>query len=88
MAHNGENGEYGEHLEATERVVVSPVAGVFSPVEAISADVEVGSTLGFVESGGQSVPVVSPFRGRLMSVVATGGERLTPHQRVAWLRAS
>ena len=82
------NQEYGEYLDATERVVVSPAAGVFTPVASMSDRVEVGSTLGFVECGGESVPVVSPFRGRLGSVVATGGQRLAPHQRVAWLRAS
>jgi [acyl-carrier-protein] S-malonyltransferase len=78
----------GEHLDATERVVVSPAAGVFVPLAALDLDLEAGSTLGFVQTGADEVPVVSPFRGRLMSVVATSGERLTLHQRVAWLRAS
>jgi len=82
------DGDYGEFLEATERVVVSPVAGVFTPIDELSTTVEVGSTLGFIDRGGEAVPVVSPFRGRLMSVVATGGERLAPHQRVAWLRVA
>ena len=62
--------------------------GVFTSLEAVSDRVEVGSTLGFVDCGGESVPVLSPFRGRLVSVVAADGQRLAPHQRVAWLRAS
>jgi len=80
--------DYGEFLDATERVVVSPAAGVFTPLADVSEHVEVGSTLGFVDCGGESIAVVSPFRGRLVSVVASGGQRLAPHQRVAWLRAS
>jgi [acyl-carrier-protein] S-malonyltransferase len=88
MEPDGGNHDYGEYLDATERVVVSPAAGVFTPLHPISDRVEIGSTLGFVDCGGESVPVLSPFRGRLGSVVASGGQRLAPHQRVAWLRAS
>ena len=68
--------------------MVSPVAGVFTPLHPLSDRVEVGSTLGYIDCGGEPVPVVSPFQGRIGSVVASGGQRLAPHQRVAWLRAS
>jgi [acyl-carrier-protein] S-malonyltransferase len=88
----------GEYLMAAERVVVSPAAGVFVPAADVPeaapgehADVmpvEPGTTLGFVRTGADDVPVVSPFGGVLVSIVATAGERLTEHQRVAWLRAS
>jgi [acyl-carrier-protein] S-malonyltransferase len=78
----------GEHLDATERVVVSPAAGVFVPLASLDPTLEAGATLGFVQTGADEVPVRSPFRGELMSIVASSGERLTLHQRVAWLRAS
>jgi [acyl-carrier-protein] S-malonyltransferase len=78
----------GEHLTAAERVVVSPAAGVFVPAESVATALEVGSTLGFVRTGADEVPVRSPFVGELVSIVATSGERLALHQRVAWLRAS
>lgn len=79
---------HGEHLTATERVVVSPAAGVFVPVASVDPDLEVGTTLGFVRTGADEVPVRSPFVGELVSIVADAGERLTLHQRVAWLRVA
>ena len=76
-------------MDLFERVVVSPGSGVFSPRLDVPHDLEVGTTLGYLSStGGAEVPVVSPFRGRLMSMVAVAGERLEQYQRVAWLRAS
>lgn len=71
-----------------ERVVVSPVAGVFSPVPDLPELVTVGSPLGYVQAGAEQVPVLSPFAGRLMAMSAVAGERLEPYQRVAWLRAA
>ena len=78
----------GEFLGAVERVVVSPSAGIFTPVRDPPSTVEIGATLGFVHANGTATPVISPFHGHLVSVVASEGERLTPHQRVAWLRAA
>jgi hypothetical protein len=78
----------GEFLGAIERVVVSPSAGIFTAVTDLPATVEVGATLGFVHANGTATPVLSPFGGHLVSVVASDGERLTSHQRVAWLRAA
>jgi predicted deacylase len=78
----------GEFLGAVERVVVSPSAGIFTPVRDPPSTVEIGATLGFVHANGTATPVISPFEGHLVSVVASEGERLTPHQRVAWLRAA
>ena len=72
-----------------ERMVVSPAAGVFSVVQDLVATVvTAGTTIGFVRAGGDSVPVRSPFDGHLMALDALDGERLTRHQRVAWLRCA
>lgn len=76
----------GESLHVDERLVVSPAAGVFSPVDPLPAEVEVGTTLGFVAAGDAAVPVGSALRGRIVAVDAVAGERLVPYQRVAWLR--
>lgn len=79
----------GEHLDMPERMVVSPAAGVFSVVEdLVTTLVSAGTTIGFVRSGGQSVPVRSPFDGHLVALDALEGERLARHQRVAWLRCA
>ncbi len=74
----------GEHLFATERVVVSPAAGVFTPTPDIEegTKVEVGAVLGTVNG----VEVRSPFAGLVQSYLAVSGERITIRQPVAWLR--
>jgi [acyl-carrier-protein] S-malonyltransferase len=74
----------GEHLFATERVVVSPAAGVFTPTPDIEEGtmVEVGAVLGTVNG----VEVRSPFAGLVQSYLAVSGERITIRQPVAWLR--
>jgi len=76
----------GEHLFATERLVVSPGAGIFMPTEQLASGstIEVGSTIGRV---GQ-VQVRSPFHGALMGLLALEGERVTASQPIAWLRSS
>ncbi len=76
----------GEHLFATERLVVSPGAGIFE----YAGGVEVGSAV----SVGQRIGVVadrevrSPFAGELMGMLALAGERVTSSQPIAWLRTS
>jgi hypothetical protein len=77
----------GECLEACERVVVTPTAGVFVPADPLPEHVEVGSTVGFIHAHSGVTPVRSRFRGTLVALVALTGERLAEHQRVAWLRA-
>ncbi|MGZ4737736.1 MAG: ACP S-malonyltransferase [Ilumatobacteraceae bacterium] len=74
----------GEHLFAHERLVVSPAAGVFTPIADLSDGtmLAVGSVLGHV---GDS-EVRSPFAGVLQSYIALGGERVTMRQPIAWLR--
>jgi [acyl-carrier-protein] S-malonyltransferase len=76
----------GEHLFATERLVVSPAAGVFTcagDVE-IGGMIDVGTLLGVVNG----VEVRSPFTGILQAYIAVEGERVTSRQPIAWLRTA
>ncbi len=78
----------GEHLFMTERMVVSPAAGVFSPdprwVDAgDDAKVEVGELLGTVGT----TEVRSLFAGVVQGFIALDGERVTASQPIAWLRS-
>ena len=76
----------GETIEASERVIVSPAAGIYEPALG-SPDVSTGDVIGHVAIAGQdAVPVRSPFTGRLVEVVAWRGERVLHRQRIAWLR--
>jgi len=74
----------GEHLYVTERLVVSPCAGVFAPREGLGGDqtVAVGDVLGWVAEE----EVRSPFSGVMMDLMALDGERVTARQPIAWLR--
>ncbi len=75
----------GEHLFAVERLVVSPAAGIFTPVDVSpGAIIEVGSVLGHVAD----LEVRSPFNGILQSFIAVDTERVTARQPIAWLRTS
>ncbi len=78
-----ENAPEGEHLFMTERVVVSPAAGLFTPDPGLGTGqrVEVGARLGTV--AGQDVRC--PFSGTVMGVLALDGERVTSRQPIAWL---
>jgi [acyl-carrier-protein] S-malonyltransferase len=74
----------GEHLFAVERLVVSPSAGVFAPVDGLGegSPIDVGTVIGHV---GDS-EVRSPFAGVLQSYIALPTERVTARQPIAWLR--
>jgi len=74
----------GEHLFAIERLVVSPAAGVFTPVGDVTNGmlIEVGRVLGHVGEH----EVRSPFTGVVQSYIAVEGERVTSRQPIAWLR--
>lgn len=74
----------GEHLFATERLVVSPAAGVFTPDEAVvvGASINRGSVLGTVGD----IEVRSSFAGEVQGILALPGERVTARQPIAWLR--
>lgn len=76
----------GEHLFAVERLVVSPAAGVFTPVNTvqIGSTINVGLVIGHV--GDREVR--TPFSGVLQNFIAVEGERVTAHQPIAWLRTN
>ena len=76
----------GEQLSVGERLVTSPVAGTFVPLDAVPDHIEIDEVIGHVRTGDSLVAVRSPFRGRVIEIVATGGQRLKPHERIAWLR--
>ncbi len=82
-------GHHGEHLYVSERVVISPCAGVFAPPSAAGAGgagpdvVEVGTVVGTVSG----TEVRSPFAGVLMGMLAQPDERVQTGQPIAWLRA-
>ena len=74
----------GEHLFATERMVVSPAAGIFTPDRSIGTGSALvpGTVLGTVGE----VEVRSPFEGTVVGMLAVDGERVTSSQPIAWLR--
>ncbi len=78
--------EPGEHLFVTERLVVSPGAGLFRPEPGVGAGspVEPGTVVGHVGD----LEVRSAFAGELVDVLAVDGERLAPSEPVAWLRSA
>ena len=86
----------GEHFHMTERLVVSPGAGLFEPVAGLrsympggtgrSAEpvcIEVGGLLGLVGT----TEIRSAFSGTLEGVLVLEGERVTAGQPIVWLRA-
>ena len=75
----------GEHLFAVERLVVSPAAGIFTPIGGLAEGcrIEVGQVVGHVGDA----EVRSAFAGQLQSYIAVEGERITPRQPIAWLRS-
>lgn len=78
--------EAGERLAVPERVIVAPASGRFRPADdqpegALDAE----QVIGFVDGHGHSTPVRSPFRGFLMGLLASAGERVREGQPVAWL---
>ncbi|HLG92724.1 MAG TPA: ACP S-malonyltransferase [Acidimicrobiales bacterium] len=74
----------GERLYMSERLILSPGAGLFQP--SCPADspvpVEVGGLVGRVGE----LEVRSGFAGQLMGLLALPGERVSQGQPVAWLR--
>jgi [acyl-carrier-protein] S-malonyltransferase len=74
----------GEHLFASERIVVSPAAGLFTPTGELAegSPVAVGTVIGMVGDH----EVRSAFAGMLQSYIAVDGERVTARQPIAWLR--
>lgn len=83
----------GERLYVSERLIVSPCAGIFelAPAEGdnlLASEltgrlIETGDLVGLVSG----TEVRSPFAGELMGVLAHPGERVQPGQPIAWLRS-
>jgi [acyl-carrier-protein] S-malonyltransferase len=74
----------GDHFETSERLVVSPAAGLFVPADGLAggALIRTGDVVGRVADH----DVRSPFRGVLQAFVAVDGERVRRRQPIAWLR--
>ncbi len=75
----------GEHLFATDRLVVSPGAGIFTPLSTLEVGSEIGAgtLLGHIGE----LEVRSSFSGELMAWLAVDTERVTSSQPIAWLRS-
>ena len=81
----------GETLSVPERVIVAPVIGVFHRLAGDDGrrggdPVDPGDVIGIVRSLGATTPVLSPFQGLLVAIIASDGERVRRGQAVAWLR--
>ena len=79
-----------EDISLDERLVIAPVTGTFFPAfTEVSAEhpgvVAVGDEIGVLVQSGDKHPVISPFTGQLMGMLAMSGERVRAHQPVAWL---
>ncbi len=76
----------GENLYVTERLIVSPCAGIFTLGAGVDdgQQVSVGDVIGHV--AGEEVR--SAFAGTVMGIMAVEGERVTARQPVAWLRTA
>lgn len=85
-ADSGAITSHGENLYVTERLVVSPCAGLFTPNPDLTdcASLAVGDVVGTVADE----EVRSPFAGVVMGIMAVEGERVTSRQPIAWLRSS
>ena len=82
-----------EDVWLDERLVVAPVTGTFFPAfTEVSAEhpgiVVVGDEIGVLVQSGDKYPVVSPFTGRLMGMLAMPGERVREYQPIAWLTSA
>ncbi len=88
LSHASETGgvHEGEMLYAVERLVVSPVSGVFEPEAELDTDSPIlrGQVIGRVGN----TEVRSAFAGRLQGLLALAGERVTTSQPLAWLRTA
>jgi [acyl-carrier-protein] S-malonyltransferase len=87
-----------QRLAGTDRVVVSPGAGVFQPLAAfgsvpgpgaLAADAPEGPPVAVGDMVGSvgAAEVRTPFAGVLVALLVHAGERVAPGQPVAWLRA-
>ncbi len=87
--HDWATSHHGERFYASERIVVAPHSGVFSPTlqpdpgaAAKGQTIHVGDSLGKIGEH----EVRSPFDGVLQGMIAVDGERVIMGQPIAWLR--
>lgn len=78
----------GEQIDVAERVLTSPAAGTFMPLGSAPGQVEVDDVVGHVQTSDSLVAIRSAFRGRVIEVLAAAGQRVQPHERIAWLRVA
>ena len=81
----------GETLTVPERMIVAPGVGIFRPdttVRGEGFELRAGDEIGFMEGPGTRCPVLSPFGGTLVGMLAHNGERLRSGQPIAWLRVA
>jgi biotin carboxyl carrier protein len=79
----------GETFTVPERMIVAPGVGIFHPHPGEDGrELRAGDEIGVMEGPGTRCPVLSPFGGTLMGMLAHPGERLRPGQPIAWLRVA
>lgn len=71
-----------------ERVVTSPTAGTFLPLDPVPSQIDEDTVIGHVIATDALVEVRSRFRGHLVDVVACEGQRVQAYERIAWLRVA
>lgn len=76
----------GEHLFATERLIVSPASGIFEVADGVSTEMSVG--VGHLIGRVGTQEVFSAFSGRIKGILAVTGERVMTSQPIAWLVTS
>ncbi|MFZ6003620.1 MAG: hypothetical protein ACOYXM_06755 [Actinomycetota bacterium] len=78
----------GEQVFVNERVVASPAAGTFMPLDRALEQVDIGDVVGHIRTNDSLVEVRAAFRGLVVEVVASAGQRLQTHERIAWMRVA
>ena len=71
-----------------ERVVTSPAAGTFLPLDPVPSHIDEETLIGHVFATDTLIEVRSRFRGTLVDVVACEGQRVQAYERIAWLRVA
>ena len=81
---DGADAVEGEHLFATDSMVVSPATGVFTPTTDVGLGqvVLAGALLGHIGA----TEIRSPFSGEFMGWLAVENERVTASKPIAWRR--
>jgi biotin carboxyl carrier protein len=77
----------------SERIVVAPCSGRFSPLapDVFTSEgewVEPNQVLAEIVSGDSRTPVQSPFRGWMMGMLALNGQPVRPGEALFWIWSS